>query len=335
LDFGPVLLVNAGTISRMDADGNFEEPILKLRRRIEELSALPDDAAHRRELEKLREKLERVSRETYASLTPWQKTLVARHPARPYTLDYIQRLTTEFVELHGDRKFSDDAAIVAGFGFFRGHAVAVVGHQKGRDTQEKVRRNFGMPRPDGFRKALRVMQLAEKFGRPILSFVDTTGAYPGIDAEERGVAEAIAVNLKAMSAFRVPIVVTVTGEGGSGGALGLAIGDRVLMMEHAVYSVISPEGCAAILWKDAERKKDAAEAMKITARDMKELGVTDEIIPEPPGGAHADPAGAAAAVGEAIERHLKELLGLTSEERRERRYRKFRALGAIETAARP
>lgn len=328
-------MVNAGTISRMDEDGNFEEPILKLRRRIEELSALPDDATHRRELEKLREKLERVSREIYAGLTPWQKTLVARHPARPYTLDYVQSLTTEFVELHGDRKFSDDAAIVAGFGFFRGHAVAVVGHQKGRDTQEKVRRNFGMPRPEGFRKSLRVMQLADKFGRPILSFVDTTGAYPGIDAEERGVAEAIAVNLKAMSAFRVPIVVTLTGEGGSGGALGLAIGDRVLMMEHAVYSVISPEGCAAILWKDASRKKDAAEAMKITARDMKELGVTDEIIPEPPGGAHADPAGAAAAVGEAIERHLKELLGLTPEERRERRYRKFRALGAIETAARP
>jgi acetyl-CoA carboxylase carboxyl transferase subunit alpha len=319
----------------VDEDGNFEEPILKLRRRIEELSALPDDATHRRELERLREKLEKVSREIYASLSPWQKTLVARHPARPYTLDYVQSLTTEFVELHGDRKFSDDAAIVAGFAFFRGHAVAVVGHQKGRDTQEKVRRNFGMPRPEGFRKALRVMQLAEKFGRPILSFVDTTGAYPGIDAEERGEAEAIASNLKAMSAFRVPIVVTLTGEGGSGGALGLAIGDRVLMMEHAVYSVISPEGCAAILWNDAARKKDAAEAMKITARDMKELGVIDEIVPEPPGGAHADPDGAVAAVGEAIERHLKELLGLTPEERRERRYRKFRALGAIETAARP
>ena len=319
----------------MDEDGNFEEPILKLRRRIEELSALPDDATHRRELERLREKLERVSREIYASLTPWQKTLVARHPASPYTLDYVQSLTTEFVELHGDRKFSDDAAIVAGFAFFRGHAVAIVGHQKGRDTQEMVRRNFGMPRPEGFRKAFRVMQLAEKFGRPILSFVDTTGAYPGIDAEERGEAEAIAVNLKAMAAFRVPIVVTLTGEGGSGGALGLAIGDRVLMMEHAVYSVISPEGCAAILWKDAARKKDAAEAMKITARDMKDLGVIDEIIPEPPGGAHADPAGACAAVGESIERHLKDVMDLTPEERRERRYRKFRALGATETAARP
>ncbi len=319
----------------MDEDRNFEEPIQKLRQRIEELSALPDDAAHRRELEKLHEKLDRLSREIYASLTPWQKTLVARHPSRPYTLDYVQALTTDFVELHGDRKFADDAAIIAGFAFFRGHAVAVVGHQKGRDTREKIRRNFGMPRPEGFRKALRVMELSEKFGRPILAFVDTAGAYPGIDAEERGQAEAIAVNLKAMAGFRVPIVVTVTGEGGSGGALGLAIGDRVLMMEHAVYSVISPEGCAAILWKDASRKKEAAEAMRITARDMKDFGVIDEIIPEPPGGAHADPAGATAAVGEAIERHLRELLPLTPEERRERRYRKFRGLGAIEARSSP
>jgi acetyl-CoA carboxylase carboxyl transferase subunit alpha len=319
----------------VDEDGNFEEPILKLKRRIEELSALPDDAAHRRDLDRLHEKLERVTREIYAGLTPWQKTLVARHPARPYTLDYVGGLTTEFVELHGDRKFADDAAIISGFAFFRGRPVAVVGHQKGRDTKEKIRRNFGMPRPEGFRKALRVMQLAEKFARPILSFVDTAGAYPGIDAEERGEAEAIAVNLKAMAALRVPIIVTVTGEGGSGGALGLAIGDRVLMMEHAVYSVISPEGCAAILWKDASRKREAAEAMKITARDMKDLGVIDEIIPEPPGGAHADPAGAIAAVGEAVERHLRELSDLDPEERRERRYRRFRAIGRIETAARP
>src|SRR6202795_4651989 len=280
----------------MDADGNFEEPILKLKRRIEELSALPDDAAHRRELERLREKLEKVSREIYASLTPWQKTLVARHPARPYTLDYIGALTTEFVELHGDRKFSDDAAIVSGFGFFRGQAVAIVGHQKGRDTKEKIRRNFGMPRPEGFRKALRVMQLAEKFGRPILSFVDTAGAYPGIDAEERGQAEAIAVNLREMARFHVPIIVTVTGEGGSGGALALGIGDRILMLEHAIYSVITPEGCAAILWRDAARKKEAAEALKLTAADLAEFHVIDEIVPEPPGGAHADPAGAAAAL---------------------------------------
>jgi len=313
-------------------DGNFEEPIVRLRRRIEELSALPDDAAHRREIEKLREKLDRVSREIYGNLTPWQKTLVARHPGRPYPLDYIEALTTDFVELHGDRKFAEDPAIVTGFGSFRGRAVAIVGHQKGRDTKEKIRRNFGMPRPEGFRKALRVMELAEKFGRPILSFVDTAGAYPGIDAEERGQAEAIAVNLREMARFHVPIIVTVTGEGGSGGALALGIGDRVLMLEHSTYSVISPEGCASILWKDAGRKKDAAEAMRLTAADLRELDVIDEIVPEPPGGAHADPAGSAAAVGEAIDRHLAEVADLTAEERRERRYRRFRSLGRFETA---
>jgi acetyl-CoA carboxylase carboxyl transferase subunit alpha len=312
-------------------NGNFEEPILKIRRRLDELAALPDDASHRREVERLREKLEKVSREIYGGLNPWQKTLVARHPARPYTLDYVAALMTDWVELHGDRKFADDAAVVSGFALFRGRPVAVVGHQKGRDTKEKIRRNFGMPRPEGFRKALRVMEMADKFGRPILSFVDTAGAYPGIDAEERGQAEAIAVNLRAMSSLRVPIVVTVTGEGGSGGALALGIGDRVLMMEHAVYSVISPEGCAAILWKDAGRKKEAAEAMRITAGDLRELEVVDEIVPEPPGGAHADAAGAAAAVGEAIDRHLREILDLTPEERRERRYRKFRAMGRFET----
>jgi acetyl-CoA carboxylase carboxyl transferase subunit alpha len=310
----------------------FEEPILKLRQRIEELSAFPDDAAHRREVERLREKLERVTREIYASLTPWQKALVARHPARPYALDYIQALTSDFVELHGDRRFAEDAAIVAGFAVFRGQPVAVVGHQKGRDTKENIRRNFGMPRPEGFRKALRVMELAEKFRRPILSFVDTAGAYPGIDAEERGQAEAIAVNLKAMAAFHVPIVVTITGEGGSGGALALGIGDRVLMLEHSTYSVITPEGCAAILWKDASRKKDAAEAMKMTASDLMSLDVIDEIIPEPPGGAHSDPAGATAAVGEAIERHLRPLAAMTDEERRDLRYRKFRAMGRFDTA---
>jgi acetyl-CoA carboxylase carboxyl transferase subunit alpha len=312
-------------------DGNFEEPILKLRRRIEELSALPDDAAHRRELEKLHERLDRVSREIYGNLTPWQKTLVARHPLRPYTIDYIGALTNDFVELHGDRRFADDPALVAGLANFRGHPVAVVGHQKGRDTKEKIRRNFGMPRPEGYRKALRVMQLAEKFGRPILTFLDVVGAYPGMDAEERGQAEAIAVNLREMAAFHVPIVVTVTGEGGSGGALAIGIGDRVLMLEHAIYSVISPEACAAILWKDASRKKEAAEALRHTAADLKQLDLIDEIIPEPPGGAHADPAGAAAAVGEAIERHLKELLELAPEDRRERRYRKFRAMGRFET----
>jgi acetyl-CoA carboxylase carboxyl transferase subunit alpha len=314
-------------------DGNFEEPILKLRRRLDELAALPDDAARRREVEKVREKLDKVSREIYASLTPWQKTLVARHPARPYTLDYVEALMTDFVEIHGDRRFADDPAIVAGLASFRGIPVVVVGHQKGRDTKEKIRRNFGMPRPEGFRKALRAMELAEKFGRPVLSFVDTAGAYPGIDAEERGQAEAIAVNLRAMAGLRVPIIVTVTGEGGSGGALALAIGDRILMLEHAIYSVISPEGCAAILWKDAAKKKEAAEALKLTAKDLAELNVIDEIVPEPPGGAHADSAGAIAAVGEAVERHLRESVPLSEEERRDRRYGRFRALGRFETAA--
>ncbi|MEP7133175.1 MAG: acetyl-CoA carboxylase carboxyltransferase subunit alpha [Acidobacteriota bacterium] len=312
-------------------ESSFEEPLTKLRQRIEDLSALPDDAAHRREIEKLQEKLDRLTREIYAGLSAWQKTVVARHPARPYALDYVVALTTDFVELHGDRKFSDDAAIVAGLASFRGVPVAVVGHQKGRDTKEKIRRNFGMPRPEGFRKALRVMQLAEKFGRPVLSFVDTTGAYPGIDAEERGQAEAIAVNLRVMASLKVPIIVTITGEGGSGGALALGIGDRVLMLEHSVYSVISPEGCAAILWKDAARKKDAAEALKLTAADLKALDVVDEIIPEPPGGAHSDPSGATAAVGEAIERHLRPLLSQTPADRGEARYRKFRALGRFET----
>ena len=316
-------------------NGDFEEPILRLRRRLEELAALPDDAAHRREIEKVQEKLDRVSREIYSNLTPWQKTLVARHPARPYPLDYIQALMTDFVELHGDRTFSEDAAIVAGFADFRGRPVAVVGHQKGRDTKEKIRRNFGMPRPDGFRKALRVMRLAEKFGRPILSFIDTAGAYPGIDAEERGQAEAIAVNLREMARFHVPIIVAVTGEGGSGGALALGIGDRILMLEHSIYSVITPEGCAAILWRDSGRKKDAAEALRLTAADLAEFRVIDEIVPEPPGGAHADPAGAVAALGEALDRHLSQVEELTAEERRERRYRHFRALGQFETAGPP
>ena len=308
-------------------DGNFEEPILKLRRRIEELSALPDDASHRREIEKLREKLERVSREIYGNLTPWQQTLVARHPARPYTLDYVQALMTEFTELHGDRRFADDAAIVAGLGYFRGRAVAVVGHQKGRDTKEKVRRNFGMPRPEGFRKALRVMELAEKFRRPILSFVDTAGAYPGIDAEERGQAEAIATNLRQMAGFHVPIIVTVTGEGGSGGALAIGVGDRVNMLEHAIYSVISPEGCAAILWNDSGKAPDAARAMQITAADLKELGVVDEIVSEPLGGAHADPHRAAELLDSVLSRQLEELIGMDAGHRRESRYEKFRKLG--------
>jgi acetyl-CoA carboxylase carboxyl transferase subunit alpha len=313
-------------------ESQFEEPILKIRRRLEELEALPDDGTHRKEIQRLQERLLRTTEEIYSRLTAWQKTLVARHPQRPYTLDYIQALVGDFVELHGDRRFADDEAIVAGFGIFGERPVAVIGHQKGRDTKEKIRRNFGMPRPEGYRKALRVMKLAEKFRRPVLTLIDTSGAYPGIDAEERGQAEAIATNLLEMARLQTPIIVTVTGEGGSGGALALGVGDRVMMMEYAVYSVISPEGCAAILWKDAQKKRDAAEALKMTATDLKSLGVIDEIIPEPLGGAHTDPSAAAQAVGEAISRALAETDAVPAAELLERRYRKFRAMGWFETA---
>jgi acetyl-CoA carboxylase carboxyl transferase subunit alpha len=257
---------------------------------------------------------------------------VARHPNRPFTLDYVRILIRDFVEWHGDRSFADDPAIVAGFGFLGARAVAVIGHQKGRDTREKIRRNFGMPRPEGYRKALRVMKLAEKFAKPVLSFIDTPGAFPGLESEERGVAEAIARNLLEMSALRTPIVATVIGEGGSGGALGIGIGDVVLMLEHSVYSVISPEGCAAILWKDQARAKEAAEAMRLTAADCKALGVIDEVLPEPSGGAHADPVATIDTVGRAIDERLERLARLPVETLLEARYAKFRAMGAWENA---
>jgi acetyl-CoA carboxylase carboxyl transferase subunit alpha len=255
--------------------------------------------------------------------------LVARHPNRPYTLDYIERLFTDFHEVHGDRRFGDDPAIVAGFAVFRGQHVLVCGHQKGRDTTQKVRRNFGYARPEGYRKALRAMRLAEKFARPIVVFVDTPAAYPGIESEERGIAEAIAWNLREMAQIDVPIVVAVTGEGGSGGALGLAIGDWVLMQEFAVYSVIPPEGCAAILWRDANRKIEAAEALKITAPDLLTRGIIDEIVPEPRGGAHNNPDVAATELGNAIERTLAALGREQPGTRIDRRYRKFRNMGRL------
>jgi acetyl-CoA carboxylase carboxyl transferase subunit alpha len=313
-------------------DSAFEEPLAELRRRIEELEGYPEAAGRGRELGELRKELERQTREIYSRLNRWQKTLVARHSDRPYTLDYIAALMEDWVELHGDRAFADDPAIVAGFARFRGRPVCVVGHQKGRGTRERIARNFGQPRPEGYRKALRVMRLAERFRRPILSFVDTPGAYPGLDAEERGQAEAIARNLIEMAELRVPILVTVTGEGGSGGALALGVGDRILMLEFAVYSVISPEGCAAILWKDQEMKSAAAEAMKVTAPDLLELGVVDEIIEEPLGGAHADPEKAARRVGDAVERTLGELELTPLDRLLADRYRRFRALGVVEQA---
>jgi acetyl-CoA carboxylase carboxyl transferase subunit alpha len=264
-----------------------------------------------------------------APVTPWEKTQVARHPGRPYTLDYVQAIFTDFTEVHGDRRFGDDPALVCGFAFFHDRTVAVVGHQKGRDTKQKIYRNFGMPKPEGYRKALRVMQLAEKFGRPIVSFVDTPGAYPGVDAEERGQAEAIAYNLREMAGLKVPIVVNVTGEGGSGGALAIAVGDRVNMLEHSVYSVISPEGCASILWRDAGRAEQAATAMKITAADLKGFGIVDEIVPEPPAGAHQDPDALFASLDRLLRAQLQELEALSPEVLVARRYEKFRLMGRL------
>lgn len=315
----------------MSADvTQFEEPILRIRRRIEELSAMESEPARQAEVADLQEKLTKVSLEIYSGLTPWQKTLVARHPQRPYTLDYIGMLFEEWTEVHGDRKYSDDPAVVTGFARFRGIPCCVVGHQKGRNTKEKIYRNFGQPRPEGFRKALRVMQLAEKFHLPIFSFVDTQGAYPGLGAEERGQAEAIAVNLREMAALAVPVIVTVIGEGGSGGALALGVGDRVLMQEHAVYSVISPEGCAAILWKNSAAAPDAATAMKITAQDLKRLAIIDDIVPEPAGGAHSEPNAAAELLAPYLERAVRELQKLKPPQLQEERYKKFRRMGVFE-----
>jgi acetyl-CoA carboxylase carboxyl transferase subunit alpha len=315
----------------MSADPQqFDEPILRIRRRIEELSALEPEPARQAEIAELEAKLTKVAHEIYSNLTPWQKTLVARHPQRPYTLDFISLLFEDWTEIHGDRKFADDAAIVAGFARFRGHPCCVVGHQKGRNTKEKIYRNFGQPRPEGFRKALRMMKLAEKFKLPIFSFIDTQGAYPGLGAEERGQAEAIAMNLREMAALTVPLIVIVIGEGGSGGALALGVGDRVLMLQHAVYSVISPEGCAAILWKNSSAAPEAAQAMKITAEDLKKLGVIDEIVPEPDGGAHADPAAAADTLAPYLERAFKELTKLKPAQLVEERYKKFRKMGVFE-----
>lgn len=312
------------------SDPSFEEPLIEIRRRIEELEGYPAGSGHEKELDSLRTALRKNTSEIFGNLTRWQKTLVARHQDRPYTLDYVAALMSDWVEIHGDRAFADDAALVAGLAEFRGRSVAVIGHQKGRDTKERIRRNFGQPRPEGYRKALRVMKMAEKFRLPVLTFIDTAGAYPGLDAEERGQAEAIARNLIEMAELEVPIVVTVTGEGGSGGALALGVGDRVFILEYATYSVISPEGCAAILWKDQNRKAEAAEAMKLTAPDLLQLGVVDAIIPEPPGGAHTDALATCLRVGDVIEGALKELERLDVRDLLSRRYQKFRALGAFD-----
>jgi acetyl-CoA carboxylase carboxyl transferase subunit alpha len=310
-------------------DLEFEGPLVALQKRIEELARFPGDPQKEAEARRLTAELQESRQRIYSSLTPWQKTLVARHPGRPYTLDYVEALFTDFTEIHGDRRFADDAALVCGLAFYKDKPVAVIGHQKGRDMKQKIRRNFGMAKPEGYRKAVRVMQMAEKFRRPIITFVDTPGAYPGLDAEERGQAEAIAFNLREMVPLRTPIVVNVTGEGGSGGALAIAIGDRVNMLEHAVYSVITPEGCASILWRDAGRAEEAATAMKITAPDLKGFGIVDEIVPEPPGGAHADPETLFRTLDRVLEAQLRELCGMDPDALSERRYEKYRNMGRL------
>jgi acetyl-CoA carboxylase carboxyl transferase subunit alpha len=308
----------------------FEAPVVTLLERVRELRQLAaTDASLAAELAALEESTSQVARELFNQLSPIQKVQLSRHPQRPYTLDYVQHLFTDWVELHGDRRFSDDRSIVAGLATFRGRSVALVGHQKGRTTKENVLRNFGMPHPEGYRKAIRVYELADRFRLPLLTFIDTPGAYPGIGAEERGQSEAIGACLASLSNVRSPVIATIIGEGGSGGALALGLANRVLMLEFGCYSVISPEGCAAILWKDGSRSSEAAERLKITAPDLLSFGIVDEVLDEPAGGAHQDPPRMAQRLGDAIQRHLDDLVPLSPEQVREDRYKKFRAIGAF------
>ena len=309
---------------------DFEKPIADLEAKIEELEALSETAgSFEAEIEALRVRARELRAEAYANLDPWRKTQVARHPQRPHLFDYLEGLITEFVELKGDRQFGDDQAIVGGLGRFRGRPVVVMGHEKGHDTATRLKHNFGMARPEGYRKAVRLMDMAEQYGLPVLTFVDTAGAYPGLGAEERGQAEAIARSTERGLTLGTPMIATITGEGGSGGAIALAAANRVLMLEHSIYSVISPEGAASILWRDGSRAKDAAAAMKITAPDLMGLGIVDRTIPEPQGGAHADRDAAIQAVGEAVEEELEALNGLTPDQLREQRAQRFYAIGRL------
>ena len=308
---------------------DFEEPIAPLVKQLDELILLPRTDSAQREIETLRRKIDVARADVYASLTPWQRVQVARHPNRPGLESFIGLLFDGFVEIHGDRRFADDHAMITGFADYKGQPVLVVGHVKGADTKDKIFRNFGYARPEGYRKALRAMRLAEKFSRPVIVFIDTPAAYPGIESEERGVAEAIAVNLREMMVLDTPIIVIVSGEGGSGGALGIAVGDAVLMQEYAIYSVIPPEGCAAILWRDANKKVEASAALKLTAPDLLKAGIIDHIIPEPIGGAHTDPNAAAELVVQALDAILAEISALDSETRLARRYDKFRNMGRL------
>src|SRR5712671_6098162 len=313
--------------SKAPTHGSREREIDRLEKDVEELRHFAGTADADAELERIRQEVAELRREFYDHLGPWQRAQIARHPQRPYTLDFIGLLFTDFMELHGDRGYGDDKAIVAGLAKFHGRPVAVIGHQKGRDTKQRLARNFGQPKPEGYRKALRMMKLAAKYGRPIFTFIDTQGAYPGLDAEERGQAEAIAVNLREMARLPVPIIVTVTGEGGSGGALAIAVGDRVNILENSFYSVISPEGCAAIMWRDSTKAETAAVALKITATDLKELGIIDEIVPEPEGGAHMDHEAAARFLEEVLDRQLVALTNQPVRDLVDARYEKFRKMG--------
>jgi acetyl-CoA carboxylase carboxyl transferase subunit alpha len=308
----------------------FEKPILELETRIAELRASENEAATRDEATKLEDRLRRLRQRVYSNLSAWQRAQIARHPKRPHALDLYKLLLDDFVELHGDRVFGDDLAIVGGLAVFEGEPVVVLGHQKGRDTRENIARNFGMPHPEGYRKALRLMQLADKFSKPIITFIDTPGAYPGLGAEERGQAEAIARNLREMAALRTPVIAVVTGEGGSGGALAIGVANRVLMLEHAIYSVISPEGCAAILWGDGAKAPEAAQLMRITAPDLQKAGVIDAVIPEPIGGAHRSWEDAAANLRLALREHLGQLRPLSGDALVQDRYEKFRRIGVFE-----
>jgi acetyl-CoA carboxylase carboxyl transferase subunit alpha len=310
---------------------DFEKPLMELEEKIERIKGLSKEQPKTQdEIQKLQKRAHQLQREIYTHLTPIQTLQIARHPNRPSTLDYLGYLVPDFLELHGDRAFADDAAIVGGIGRLDGAPVVVIGHQKGRNVKERVKRNFGMPHPEGYRKAQRLMLLAERFGRPVITFIDTPGAYPGLGAEERGQSEAIAASLRLMARLAVPIVAVVIGEGGSGGALALGVADRILMLEHSVYSVISPEGCAAILWKSADKADDAADALKMTAKDLLALGVIDEIVSEPLGCAHRNHAAMAAALKKSIGQHLAQLSDLPSEDLLAARYEKFRKMGVYQ-----
>jgi acetyl-CoA carboxylase carboxyl transferase subunit alpha len=311
----------------METINKAQQELERIEKQISQLETVAgENQEARRNIQQLHSQVNALRQQIFSYISAWQKTELARHPQRPYTLDHIENVFTDFSELHGDRGFADDPAIVAGMARFRGEDVLVVGHQKGRDTKQKIYRNFGMPSPEGYRKAIRLMQIAAKFKRPIFTFVDTPGAFPGLGAEERGQAEAIAYNLREMARLPVPIIVTITGEGGSGGALAIAVGDRVLMMENSIYSVISPEGCASIMWRDASKKETAAEALKITPKDLMELGLVDEVVPEPAGGAHTDHKRAAELLGDALAKNLEQLRSVSGRDLVRQRYEKYRVM---------